>query len=109
MACWTSTIYTVSFQKADIGRLGATLEGEGWRVEINGAQLSAVKGAMRITYAAGQETIGIKGVASAAEHVAAIKRAYAAKTVQDAAAKFGWKVEKKMASGETIKMTLGRR
>jgi len=109
MACWTSTIYTVSFQKADIGRLGATLEGEGWKVAINGAELTAVKGGMRIAYTKGEETIGIRGVASAAEHVAAVKRAYAARTVQDAAAKFGWKVEKKTVNGETIKMSLGRK
>ena len=109
MACWTVTTYNVSFQKADLGRLGATLEGEGWRVAIMENVLQAIKGGMRISYTKGAETIGIKGVASAQEHIAAVKRAYAARTVADAAARFGWRVEKKTVVGQTIKMSLGRR
>jgi hypothetical protein len=107
--CYTVQTSAVVWQKVNLERMAAVLTEQGWQADLYGSKLVAVRGAMRMVLERDSDLVQLQGIASETEHLAALKRAYAAKTVKDVSAKYGWRVEATEQSADTITMKLGKR
>lgn len=106
MPCYSIQTTKVAVGKVDLERMARAAKTDGWAVAKTDMHLVLTKGAVRATFQKGTEEVQIRG--GTANTAAALKRAYAAQTVADAARKHGWKVNSQSAEGSTIKLKIGR-
>jgi hypothetical protein len=87
----------VELAKVDRGRLSEVLKADGWAVTLTGEGqarvLVASKGGMSLRVAGTEARLTTGYGADVDETLAAIRRAYAARTVLDVSARFGFQVK----------------
>lgn len=106
MPCYSIQTTRVAMGKVDLERMARAAKAEGWTVTRTDARLVLSKGGVRATFQKGSEEVQVRG--GTTETAAALKRAYAAQTVAEAARKHGWKLKNQSAEGNTIKLKIGR-
>jgi len=113
MPCDSVIETKVDLGKVNMDRLAEVLVSEGWSVYRTTSQpgLTASRGGLTLVISdtEGKGVVRTRNGKPDEEVLAQIKRSYAARTVADAAKRFGWRVQKKTESeNKTIHMKLGR-
>ena len=84
----------VDLAKVDLDRLAAVLAADGWRVvRGSAATLTAMRDGARLAVDPGRAELSTPAWVDATELHASIRRAYAARTVTDVSARFGFKLQ----------------
>jgi hypothetical protein len=83
----------VDLAKVDQGRLASVLEADDWVVTRMAGDLRASRDACMLVVASGRATLFSPPWVDASELHASIRRAYAARTVTDVSARFGFKLQ----------------
>ena len=108
MPCYTTIEAEVDLGNANKKRLALVLGDMGWSVQSReGEPFMATKGGWRLGFD-GKLVAPASARVDTAKLSSEIKRAYAARTVQDTAKRFGWRVKQKQEKDDGIKIKLGR-
>jgi hypothetical protein len=103
----------VAFEGVKLPRLAVALRAEGWSVTTSPAHVYAFRNGETFTLGAGDTqaaiTLNRYGSQSAVDVSNEVRRAYNVQTVREQTKRFGYIETKTVKTGQTIKMTFGRK
>lgn len=111
MPCDRVTVIQVDLGNVNRERLYKVLADQGWsNIRLTEDLLTAYQGGMTLVVDAQGARLSGSSLSqkTADAMLAKLKRAYAAKTVQEASRKFGWRVASSQEKNDTIRMKLQR-